>query len=160
MSNTIRFDIEAWMFEDYADYLEAVQKGDFELAFLVLHPIIVSWSFDVDLHSERPDLELGFEALPELLQAVSATLEQFIESIDPAEYEVNTKNWKMTDFYAYQDAIRAGEVVKIETLLKKAAKPLDEKYDPAARLSARHALGMKKAIEARQELLFRKRKTR
>ena len=159
---SIILDPNIWLFRDYSDYLQAVQDGDFESAFIILKPIIVSWPYPVSLDQDRPDLDpkLPYEALSEILSAVNTTFEQFRKGIDIADCDVNLKNWSMSSFYAFTEALKTGDIESVEALLKQVAVPKDEEYDPMLPLTYQHGVLMQEAVEAQQKVLFRARKRR
>ena len=158
----IIIDPSVWTFEEYVEYIQAVQDGELETAFLILKPAIVSWPYKVSLAQDRPDLDpnLPFTALPEIIEAVGATLESFFDRLDPSEVEVDLSKWSMESFYRFSEAAKDGDVPRIEMYLKQVARPKHEDYDEEARLSFYDGVLMRKAVEEAQKVLFRRRKTR
>ena len=144
-----------WTFEEFNRYVQAVQKADFQTAFLILKPIIAAWDYDVDLNQPRPDKKLPVTALPEIIKAVNDATDSVFSSLSLDDLDLDLNRWSMDDFYEYQDAERAMNIQRIEELMKKAATPLYDDYDPEARLGFIDGLLMRKGVKSAQEDLFR-----
>jgi hypothetical protein len=147
-------------YEMWAKYTSYLGSGDPESAFVVIRPAIVDWDFEVPLEGDRPDLKLPFLALPEILASIRDTIENFNDTLDDSAVTVDLNKAGMAEYYGYVAALKAGNLKPIEDYYKLVADPNDKDYDPAKRLSLRHGLIMRKAVERVTEELFRQRKAR
>lgn len=155
--SSVKFNHHVWSYQDYADYLQAVQDGAFERAWDILQPTIIMWSLEFDPASDDAYEQFDFEQFIDVLSAVGQTLEKYADGLNPKECDVDLKKWKMTDFERFMTAVNSNRVEEAEDLMKQVAKPKDETYDPVERLSFEHGALMAKAIRAQRERLFRKR---
>ena len=160
MQDKVVFNIEEWSYQNYADYLRAVSSNDFRLALHILRPIIVSWSFDIDLSEKNAHEKIKFTRLPALIRGISSTIETYVDSLDVDTVKIDLDKWSMVDFFDFGDAGEDHNIKEMERLMKLVAmvegqpNTNDIRGTDPYRLSFYEGVIMAKAITEANKQLF------
>lgn len=117
VQHRLTLDPSRWSYEDYAQFLDALMRSDWESVMPRVMDITVAWTYDVPL---SPDayLELSYAELGPIVLSVKETLEAFVDGLNAADAQVDLRYWNMSDNFAFKSAARAGNVAEMERYMK------------------------------------------
>ena len=151
----VRFNPENWSYEDYAEFTSAATTSRVVDAWAALEPVVVGWDYNADPHNlDEVRRVLGYEDFTEIIMAVGEVLENYRQTLDVSEIEVNLNGWSFWDSDEYHKAAQANNVLRVEQLMRQV---VVFESGPEERMTFREGVTGQKAILERQSKLFRKR---
>lgn len=119
-TTAINFNLDGWTYLDYNAFFEAMQAGDLITAGELALDVILSWEYPVSLSGPNPFGELSMAEGGEALRSIMHTLAEFSKSVDISDVEVNLTKFKMSDFAAFQTALREKDLTTVQNYLRRA----------------------------------------
>jgi hypothetical protein len=151
MEHRLTLDPKRWSYQDYADFLAAYVRQNWEVALPLVMQVLVAWTYDLPIETDAY-LQLPFPQLMAITESVNSTLKTYTEGIDVADASVNMTNWNMQDYFDFRKAARAGDTPVLETLLRKVVTLPDVELDE--RLDFEQGALMAKAVNVATRDMF------
>ena len=142
----IRMNVDNWTYQDFNDFLEAMQVNDLDIAHRLAEQIIVQWDYPVDLSQPNPLNKLSFEDGGAALHAVLNTVNTNAENIDTSDVILDFRKWDTGRFIEFTKARKAGKVAVVEKMMREVALMPGMSEDEDAQLTYTQGAAMMRAI--------------